>query len=534
MIKIATRGSDLAIWQAKRIQQVLLQICNEPSELQIIKTQGDLIQGVPLSLLDGKGFFTKEIEQALLDHSADIAVHSLKDLPTTLPPGLMIGAIPERSLVHDQLIILPSAYNEHAPFFLTSGSLLGTSSHRRTEQAKLVQPDIAIKVIRGNVPTRLQKLRNGEYDAILLAAAGIERLGLDVSDFIVKDLSPETFLPAPGQGALAIEIRENDDRIRQIIGKLHRNELADRIYEERRFLQLTEGGCHASVGSYCRQTSGRVALSTYWNDGSTTVSLTLSGKEAMGLAERSFNLHQVVKKNHSVRVWKTKINTLPDALDALIMTSGGTVLNQPLIEPVCLISEKNKDIIQSSLKTSDWLILTSPVAVKCLSDLRLSLPENIQIAVIGPTTERALSQMFNRNPKWVSSGGDGDSLWSDLLTHFPDANNFFYPASELADSLLEQFAEKLKKNFIRKNIYTLKPVTFSKDEISKFDPTCVVVYSSSAVPELINLRYLLNKNIRLIAIGKQTEKTLRLHGFSTIRTADYPEPGAIAEQIYFN
>ena len=208
-IRIGTRGSDLALWQAHHVRD-LLQARGATVEIVVLKTRGDQIQNVSFDKMEGKGFFTKEIEQALLDGDVDLAVHSHKDLETTPPSGLVVAAVPPRGPVEDVVLVRPESVDLTTPFHVQRGGVVGTSSMRRKNQLELGQPDLRIKALRGNVPTRIQKLRDGQYDAIMLAHAGVHRLELDLTDLHVHVLDPLSFVPAPAQGALALQMREGD------------------------------------------------------------------------------------------------------------------------------------------------------------------------------------------------------------------------------------------------------------------------------------------------------------------------------------
>jgi len=246
---LGTRGSDLALWQARHVAAMLSERLGITTRIEIIKTRGDRIQDVAFAKMEGKGFFTKELQEALLDHRVDLVVHSLKDLPTEELEGLEVVAIPERSNPADLLLarkgLLDSTPDN--PMGLPDGTLLGTSSLRRAAQALALCPKIEIKALRGNVPTRIAKLRDGGYDAILLAAAGVGRLEIDLSDLDVAELAPEVMLPAPGQGALAIECRTGDEPTRPLEA-LHDHEVATHVTTERRLLDLLGGGCHLPLG----------------------------------------------------------------------------------------------------------------------------------------------------------------------------------------------------------------------------------------------------------------------------------------------
>lgn len=249
-IRIGTRGSQLALWQAHYTQDQLKAIGVE-SELVIIKTKGDAIQHLSFDKIEGKGFFTKEIEDALLREEVDMAVHSMKDLPTAQPEGLALTAVSYRANPADCLIIRPDAIEPGAIFDLKQRAIVGTSSARRKAQLLDFRPDIELQDIRGNVPTRLEKLSKGAFDAIMLAAAGLERLEIDLTAFHIIRFNPREFIPAPAQGVLAFQTRKDDLPVRRLLKKLHRADVALTTNVERRILQLAGGGCHMPLGAYC-------------------------------------------------------------------------------------------------------------------------------------------------------------------------------------------------------------------------------------------------------------------------------------------
>lgn len=244
-ITIATRGSALALWQANHIKERLQQQYKDLEvELSIIKTKGDIILDVPLAKVGGKGLFVKEIEDALLTGTADLAVHSMKDVPMVLPEGLTLGAIPERENRYDVFL----SKNYHSLDALPQHAVLGTSSLRRQAQVLALRPDLTIKMLRGNVQTRINKMLNGEFDAIILASAGIKRLGLSVPYEV--PLTPPQFLPACGQGALGIEIRKDRQDIIERIAFLNHRETQICVEAERSFLKTLDGGCQVPIASH--------------------------------------------------------------------------------------------------------------------------------------------------------------------------------------------------------------------------------------------------------------------------------------------
>ncbi|MGB0932688.1 MAG: hydroxymethylbilane synthase [Lishizhenia sp.] len=253
---IGSRGSDLALWQAHFVKSELEKL-NCVVEIKIIKTQGDKIQHLSFDKLEGKGFFTKEIESELLDNSIDLAVHSHKDLETNPPKGLVIAAVSEREDPSELLLIKKSSVEKGEKWNLKKNAIVGTSSARRKSLINRFRSDVEIEDLRGNVPTRVDKLRNGNYDAILLAKAGVTRLGLDLSDLHVEVLDPTEFVPAPAQGVLGLQIREGDERMAKILENLNAPDVQERIGVERKVLNLLDGGCQLPLGVYCPE-NGKV------------------------------------------------------------------------------------------------------------------------------------------------------------------------------------------------------------------------------------------------------------------------------------
>src|SRR5690606_22802616 len=249
-IIIGTRGSKLALWQANHIKDEL-EAVGVHSEIRIIKTQGDNFVNLTFSKLLGKGFFTKELQEELLAGTIDLAVHSHKDLPTEQPPGLVISAVSEREEPCEDLLIHPEAVDVSRQFSLRDRAIVGSSSARRRSQLLSYRPDLELADIRGNVPSRVQKLRDREFDAILLAKAGLKRLGIDLSGLHVEELDPQVIVPAAAQGVLALQIREEDTDLAATLQKIHHPEVQDTIRIEREILHLFEGGCRMPIGAYC-------------------------------------------------------------------------------------------------------------------------------------------------------------------------------------------------------------------------------------------------------------------------------------------
>jgi len=249
IVRIGTRGSDLALWQANFVKASLEKL-GQQVEIQIIHTQGDKIQDLSFDKLEGKGFFTKEIEQALLEKQVDLAVHSHKDLETTSPEGLTIAAVSDREDPSELLLIRKESVDQNQQWNLKKNAIIGTSSARRKSQILAHRSDLSIKDLRGNVPTRINKLREGHYDAILLAKAGVNRLELDLSDLHCETLNSTEFIPAPAQGVLGLQIRSEDDELANILAQMNHEETQAQIEIERGVLRKMEGGCQLPLGVY--------------------------------------------------------------------------------------------------------------------------------------------------------------------------------------------------------------------------------------------------------------------------------------------
>jgi len=245
-LRIGTRGSLLAKWQAEHVRKLLFQQSGVDAELIIIKTAGDKIQNIPLASFAGKGVFIKELEEALRDGKIDLAVHSVKDVPTETPTGLFFPAILRREDVRDCLVTAKGG----TLATLRPGARVGTGSLRRQAQLRHVRPDLDMRELRGNVDTRLRKAQSGEYEAVVLAKAGLDRLGW--SDRISEAISPEICLPAVGQGAISIESRIPDQEIAEILGQLNHEETRVAVIAERTLLAKLEGGCQVPLGAWAR------------------------------------------------------------------------------------------------------------------------------------------------------------------------------------------------------------------------------------------------------------------------------------------
>jgi hydroxymethylbilane synthase len=257
-IRIGTRGSQLALYQANRVKYEIQSIYKDiTAEVCIIKTKGDKILDTALSKIGDKGLFTKEIESALLANDVDIAVHSLKDLSTDMPEGLKLGAVLKRGEFRDALVHKEGkSLND-----LSDDDIIATSSLRRIAGLRKMNPKIKVVDIRGNVNTRLSKMNNGYCDGMIMAAAGLQRLGLE--EYITEILEPSTFIPAVAQGAIAMQSRESDPEIDNILSKLNSIETMNSVLAERKFLNTLQGGCQVPVGCYSEINGKEIILTGF-------------------------------------------------------------------------------------------------------------------------------------------------------------------------------------------------------------------------------------------------------------------------------
>ena len=282
-IIVGTRRSKLALTQTKWFVERLKEVSSDYEfELKEIVTKGDVILDVTLSKVGGKGLFVKEIEHAMLTKEIDLAVHSMKDMPAVLPEGLIIGCTPKRVDPRDALI----SNSGKGLMELEEGSIVGTSSLRRSAQIQAVRPDLQIKWIRGNIDTRLNKLRDGEYDAIILAAAGLTRMGW-AEESITEYISDELCVPAVGQGSLAIECREDDAEIRELLSRLNDDVTYKTVEAERVFLDRMEGGCQVPIAGYATLDGDEISLTALVAspDGKTILKETVKGTDPKEIGE---------------------------------------------------------------------------------------------------------------------------------------------------------------------------------------------------------------------------------------------------------
>lgn len=512
---IATRGSELALWQANHVKSLLGKI-GVKCELNIIKTKGDEIQHLNLDKLEGKGFFTKEIEDALLNNEADIAVHSHKDLPTELHPDLLIAAVSDREDPSELLLIRKEAVDVKQKFSLKKNASVGTSSARRKSQMLAFRKDVELKDLRGNVPTRIKKLRDGMYDAILIASAGVERLELDVNDFLVERLDPKEFIPAPAQGVLAIQIRKNDNELFEKLQALHNKQTELTISIERKVLNIFQGGCHAPVGVYAEFDEDdeiykvRASKAATWDE--IPVSVYLESKNVDSLAEKIVNK---INEAKPASVFITKNLRAEDYFSNVLSAKGYKVTGRSLIEMI--------SVPMKHFPETDWIFFSSKNAVKFFF-LQNPVVGNQKFACIGKSTADALRKNGKRadfigystdtkltGKQFASRVGDGIVLFPQAKGSLQSVQNGFVKKEQVIDLVVY---ETLKKN---------------SEEIPQSE---IVVFTSPSNVEAYFEKNKINSNQKVVAMGEATGSALKKFGVNKYSLPDSFDDAGLVRAVF--
>ena len=493
---IGTRGSELALWQANFVKDRLAEI-GVAAELKIIKTQGDRIINLSFDKLEGKGFFTKELEEELQLGKIDLAVHSHKDLPTEHPPGLIIAAVSEREDPSELLLILKDCVDVHHKLSVKYGGIVGTSSNRRKAQLLAHRPDLEIQDLRGNVPTRIGKLRDEAYDAIMIAKAGVHRLGIDLSEFHVEELGPTEFIPAPAQGALAIQIRENDRELFDVLQALHHPEVAAELAVERKVLKSFGGGCHLPLGCYCRKHDDVYQVFTAKADEGDEFPdrLFLEVKNTDGIEntvlpyfakDRKFPKKVFISRDISEHSYFRRALEIHDI----------EIEGRSLIRTVPVITKFDSYI----LKSVDWLFFTSKNAVEYFFNLKPEFRKKVQFGVMGAGSEEILRRQ-GYFADYVGESGDTAEVAAEF-SKLANGSTILFPGSESAMRSIQKGLSAETK-IIDLPVY--ETVLVEEAVASSAD---VLVFTSPSNVEAYFENNLLEPNQKVVAIGKSTGKKL--------------------------
>ncbi|MFD2161078.1 hydroxymethylbilane synthase [Paradesertivirga mongoliensis] len=491
---IGTRGSDLALWQANYVKDKLSE-SGITAELKIIKTQGDSFLNLRLDKLEGKGFFTKELEEELLNGSIDIAVHSHKDLPTQNPSGLTIAAVSEREDPNELLLILKDCVDIKQKLSVKFAGMVGTSSNRRKAQLLSLRPDLEVEDLRGNVPTRIQKLRDEDYDAIMIAKAGVERLGIDLSEFYVEELDPMEFIPAPAQGVLAIQVREDDTKLIEKLQVLHNPTIAEEIAVERKVLNLFNGGCHLPLGCYCRKEDGKFQVWTSMADDADSFPdrVFLESETSEGLAEQI--VHKFAKdRKMPAKVFITRGISEMSYFRRALEKHNIEIDGRSLIRTFPTINKLDPYI----LKHIDWIFFSSKNAIEYFFKLEPLISKKTKFGVLGRASEEALRK-FGRVPDF--NGEEEGIDTADIATEFAELVNgqsVLFPGAK--DSLRTvQKALSPETKILDLPVYE----TIMEDNIEPIFAD-VLIFTSPSNVEAYFVDNLIEPGQKVICIGRST------------------------------
>lgn len=517
---IGTRGSELALWQANYIKDCLAEK-GIASELKIIKTQGDNIQHLRLDKLEGKGFFTKELEEELLSSTIDLAVHSHKDLPTINPPGLIIAAVSEREDPSELLLILKESIDTTQKFNLKADAVVGTSSNRRKSQLLAFRSDLKVKDLRGNVNTRIRKLRARDYDAIMIAKAGVKRIEIDLSDLHVEEISPVEFIPAPAQGVLAIQIRESDSELFQVLQSIHNKEVAETIGVERKILNLFEGGCHMPLGSYCRFEDGKYQV---WTSKSTSGDefpdrLFVSAERTEGLAEfvlDKFNEERKMPKSVFISRAVSEEQYFHKALRKHDIALEGCSLIEikPLLE----------NLDATPLHDIDWVFFSSRNGIEHFFKLKPVFNENTKFAVVGRGSEETLKKYATASYTGEEEGIDMVQVGKEFAKVAQGKKVLFPSAIGSLQTIKKQLTADIQ--VVDLPIYE----TVAIDNPIKSEAE-VLIFTSPSNAKAYFAKHALSARQRVISIGYSTGAVLQELGIAYVLPYSPDEIG-LAEAVF--
>ena len=520
-IWIGSRGSDLALWQARNVQSQLEKLGVE-SEIKIIKTQGDNFFNRSFSKLEGKGFFTKELEESLLEGSIDLAVHSLKDLPTRSTPGLQIGAYSYREDPSELLLIHPDSIDIGNVFSLVARAKLGTSSPRRASQVISHRPDLQIEELRGNVPTRVQKLRDGDYDAILLAKAGVKRLGLDLTGIHIEELSPIEMIPAPGQGVMGLQIREEDLQLIEVLDQINQKEVEELVKIEREVLSLFEGGCSLPLGVFCRKDSEKYMIWTSKADSPDSFPdrLYMASETKEGLAQKVLEKYKP-KESQIKSVFITREINLGGYLESYLKTKNIALIGKSLIRTFPIIHKMDSGIFQQV----DWIFFNSKNGVEYFFQLEPKLSPSIKIGVIGRGSEMALKEL-GRDADFVGETSDTTRV-ARKFSHLVEGKTVLFPQSKDSLRTIQHGLDPEKTKTIDLPLYE----TEAEKNVEIFMADVMIFTSPSNVDSFMQ-DHLMDPNQKVIAIGKSTANQLFNYGIQAHAIPYTPDEMGLAEALF--
>ncbi len=521
IITIGTRGSDLALWQANHVMHQLAEI-NVKAQLKIIKTQGDNILNLRLDKLEGKGFFTKELEEHLSDGSIDLAVHSHKDLPTKNPEGLIIAAVSEREDPSEIILILKDCVDKSKKLSVKHNGTVGTSSNRRQSQLLAVRPDLEFENLRGNVPTRIQKLRDEHYDAIIMAKAGAARLDLDLSEFYVEEIEPTAELvPAPAQGVLAIQIREKDKALFDILQQINNADVAEQIGVERKVLNLFDGGCHMPLGCYCQKDDGifHVWTTKSKDEDEFPDRLYVTSETTEGLAEKIVAKFDRKNRKMPKKVFISRELSEHSYFRKSLEKHDVDVEARSLIRTVPTIHKLDSYIF----KHVDWIFFSSKNGIEYFFALKPVLPRDAKFGVVGRGSEEAL-KLMGHEVSFVGESSDTAEIANEFAT-LANGQSILFPSAKDSLRTIQQ-GMSAETKIIDLVIYE----TILEDKANQSFAE-VLVFTSPSNVDAYFADNLLDPGQKVVAIGKSTGKKFEEMGVGYILPSSPDEIG-LAEVVF--
>lgn len=519
-IIIGTRGSELALWQANFTKMELAKNGIE-AELKIIKTKGDATQQWNLSFdkIEGKGFFTKELEDALLADEIDLAVHSCKDLPTEFPAGLTIAAYSHRANPFDILLIRKESKDETKLLKLKEHATVGTSSARRKAQLLALRPDINLQDLRGNVPTRVKKLTDENYDAIVLASAGLERLKIDLSAFEIVELKAPMFIPAPAQGVLAFQIRENDTELTKICKILNDEKSAQVTKIERQILHDFEGGCQMPLGVYAEKIEDDfhvwISQASAWNTFPKRTHRVIAGNSSTIESAAKHSVEQL-KNTKSTSVFITSDLTENDYLVRALKAHHYTVNYESFIE----FKQVDFDYPQDA----DWLFFSSKNGVKYFFNSgKINANANIKIAAINQGTAQAIYEIGYK-VDFIGKGSDLKNIAMDFDN--VASGKILFPQAKKS---MQSIQKGLQKNMNIETVVVYE--NYPKESIHKRDEE-ILIFTSPMSVEAYFSKFHSKENQQIISIGRTTTKKLQDFSVKDVKTAFEPSNWSILDEVF--
>jgi hydroxymethylbilane synthase len=501
-IIIGSRGSELALWQAKFITKELDKV-GVKVELKIIKTRGDKQPEERFSEMQGQGFFTKEIEDALLNKEIDLAVHSYKDLPTTPVKGLTVGAVSYREDPSELLLINKEAVDLKRKLFLKKDALLGTSATRRKVQVNALRPDVTIKELRGNVPTRIQKLRDKMYDAIFVASAAVERLGIDTSEFHSEKLSAHEFVPAPAQGVLALQIREGDKAMQEIVQKINHPEVEEVVSLERKIFNLFQGGCNLPLGIHIveeRDDDDKPYFKAWAayaeDDKSIPRYYYFETRMPESWPEK---VAEKIKSKNPASVFITRDIREDDFFSRTLTASGYKVSGRAFIE--------FKPIPFGRPRVTDWIFFSSKHAVKYFLEPKPDIG-NAKIGVIGKSTAAAV-RTYGKRADFIGYSTDTKMTGKQFASLVKSGTVLFPQAKDSMRTVQQQFVNRAQAIDLPVYETINKPV----EGISDAD---IMLFTSPSNVEAFLEKSHVKKGQKIIAMGDATANTLKKAGILSV------------------